>query len=77
MGFVKSLFGGGSMPAAPPPPPPPASPPTLADASVANSGAQARAMAAAASGAGFDNTVLTSPQGAAQPAVANKPLLGQ
>jgi len=77
MGFISSLFGGAKGAVPPPPPPPPAAPPTLADASVANSGAQARAMAAAGSGAGFDNTVLTSPQGATQPATATKQLLGQ
>lgn len=56
------LFGAPKLPPPPPPPPPPPAPPTVADPSMqAGNAAQE---AAALSGAGFGNTILTSPQGA-------------
>lgn len=48
-----------------------------ADAQSQSAQAAQRAAAAAASGMGFDNTVQSSTQGAAKPAVAQKALLGQ
>jgi hypothetical protein len=61
-----SIFGHG--PAAPPPPPPPPTPPSLASTSIQQAGANTRAAAAAAAGQlGFDNTIGTSPAGAAAP----------
>lgn len=65
--------------AAPVAPPPPPNPATLASDQVQQSGASAATAAAAAAGAGFDNTIGTSPQGAAAPSTAMqglKPLLG-
>jgi hypothetical protein len=56
-------------PAAPketPPPPPPAAP-QMASNAIKDAGAQSRAAAAAAAGGmGFDNSVLTGPQGASK-----------
>lgn len=58
-------------------PPPAAHPPTLGSANVALAGAAAKMRAAAAEGAGFDNTVATSPQGLSKPAnTAPATLLG-
>lgn len=72
MGFLAP-----SMPTPPPPPPPPANPPTLAGSQSQQSGGEAaRAAAAAAGGLGFDQTLLTSPQGAAAPALAAQAATG-
>lgn len=46
-----------------PMPPPAAHPQTLGSSAVAMAGAQNAAQAAKAEGMGFDNTVLTSPEG--------------
>ncbi len=70
MGFLSP----GKAPAAPPPPP---IPPTLASQSAQGAGAATTAAAGAAAGAGFDNTLMTSPQGAPTPATTSKTLLGQ
>lgn len=72
-----ALFSSPAMPPVPPPPPPPPSPPTVANASVGAAGAAARARAAAAEGAGFGDTIATSPQGALAAPTAAKTLLGQ
>lgn len=50
----------------------------MANASVALSGQQAQQAAAAASGAGYDNTLMTGPEGAAKPSTTTgKALIGQ
>lgn len=54
------------QPDPPAPPPPPPTPPTYADASVALSGQAQKMQAAAASGRGYDGTLLTGPQGSKQ-----------
>lgn len=70
-------FGSAPSPAPVPTLPPAAQPATIADPSVAASGASARARAVGAAGAGFDGTVGTSPQGlAAAPPTAGVTLLG-
>lgn len=72
------LFGGPKMPAAPAAPPPPPNPATLASSSGMAAADQTQARAASAAGSGFDNTILTSPQGLKTPATtAQKSLLGQ
>jgi hypothetical protein len=73
MGFLAP-----SPPPAPPPPPPPppaANPPTYANAGVQASGAQAKARQAAAAGAGFEGTLLTTPEGTTS-TTAQKALTG-
>lgn len=67
-----------AAPTAPAPPPPPPAPPTLASGSVQGAGSAAMQAAAAASGKGFDNTLLTGAQGAPKPAttLGGKTLLG-
>lgn len=58
------LFGGNiTTPPPPPAPPPAAAPPTYAT-SIVQAGAQgAKQRMGAAAGAGFDNTIFTTPQG--------------
>lgn len=69
-------FGGPTMQAPAPPPPPPA-PPIMANASVQQAGRRARNAAAAADGAGFNDTLKTSPSGADAPTTTSgKQLLG-
>jgi hypothetical protein len=75
-------MGTGYQPPAQPPPPPPlppaAIPPTMADASVGKAGANQRARAVAAAGAGFDQTLKTTPQAdLVPPPGAKASLLGQ
>lgn len=65
-------------PPAIPMPPPAAHPPTLGSASVALTGTDAKRRQAAAAGAGFDDTIATSPQGVSTKAsTAKATLLGQ
>ena len=66
-----------SAPPPPPPPPPAANPAVYADPAVQASGTGAKARAAAAKGAGFDGTLMTSPQGAQPASTAAKKLLGE
>lgn len=77
-------MGGGKAPAPPPPPPPPpAAPATLASPGLQMTAGQVAMQAAAAAGAGFDNTLKTTAQGVAapqttQPKLNSQPsLLGQ
>lgn len=63
-------------PPPPAPPPPPPTPPTYADASVALSGQAQKMQAAAASGRGFDGTLLTGPSGSKAPEIAKATLGG-
>lgn len=77
-----SLFGGGHkfvQPPPPPAPPPAAIPPTLANASVQQAGANQRARAAAGAGpGGFNSTLIGSPEGSVltAPNTARASLLG-
>lgn len=71
-----AIFGGPKI-SAPPPPPPPPNPPSPASASVGAAGARAQQQAIAAAGSGFDNTLLTSGQGAASPSTGQKQLTGK
>jgi hypothetical protein len=48
----------------------------VANSAVQQSGAMQRSALAAASGAGFDNTITSSPMGAPTPTTAQKTLLG-
>ncbi len=75
MGFL--MGGSSSTPPPPPSPPPAANPATYANSSVQATGAAAKAKAAAASGAGFDGTVMTSPEGTGSAPTATKQLTGQ
>lgn len=52
------LFGGSASPPSPPPIPPAASPQTLANPASSQASAVSRSQAAAAAGAGFDNTLV-------------------
>lgn len=67
---------GGSSPSAPPPPPPPPNPATLADSTVAQAGAQQRALQANASGAGFADTITNAGGSAGVSADTLKKTLG-
>lgn len=77
-----ALFGGGggSAPVVPPVPPvpPSASPATLANPAVSMAGATQRSRAAAAAGAGFDNTLTNTggPGGLVPAQTSGKSLLG-
>lgn len=74
-----SLFKQPKGPKAPaiPIPPPAAAPPTMASADVAASIANAKTRAASAAGAGFNDTIATSPEGVTTPALTtNATLLG-
>lgn len=82
MGAIGNLFGGlfGGKPREPgvPMPPPAAHPPTLGSSQVALSGLEAGKKAAAAEGAGFDDTLETSGQGLKEtPTTQKATLLGQ
>ena len=68
--------GGGGSASAPVPPPPPPSPATAADASIQQAGAMQRTALANAAGAGFDNTIVSSPMGAPAANTSQKQLLG-
>ena len=58
------LFGGNSsQPPPPPAPPPAAAPPTYASSTVQAGAQGAKQRMEAAAGAGFANTIFTSPQG--------------
>lgn len=63
-------------PEAPGTPPPPPAPPTFADSSVAQSANAQRMAAAAASGRGFDGTLLTGPSGAPKASTVKSTLGG-
>lgn len=58
-------------------PPPAAHPPILGSTQTALAGEAAKQKAAAAEGAGFDDTIATGPQGLKAPATAKTTLLGQ
>lgn len=69
--FGPALFGGGQKP--PPPPPPPPNAPTLAQPSIAEQGAAARASLQGAEGAGLNGTDVTGGSGAPPPTTTNTP----
>lgn len=60
-----------------PKPIPPPAPATLAGGTAQESAAQVASRAAAANGAGFEDTLKTGPEGAATPNTADKKLLGE
>lgn len=64
------MLGGGNSP---PPPPPPPNAPSLAQPSIAEQGASARAAMQGAEGAGFNGTDVTGGQGAAAPQTTAQP----
>ena len=66
------LFGGDQSQSPPPPPPPPpaAAPPTYANSSVQAGAQGAKQRMEAAGGAGFANTIFTSPLGTSPPGAA-------
>jgi hypothetical protein len=72
MGFLSPA----SAPPPPPPPPPSATPPIYASNQVQAAGTGARARAAAASGAGFEGSLFTGPQGTPANNTAKGQLLG-
>lgn len=69
-------FGGAPKPIAPQQPPPAANPAVLGSAQVALAASQSKKAGAVAEGQGFDNTVMTSPQGLKAPQTAKTTLLG-
>lgn len=80
MGSIGSFFGLGGSPKVPSVtmPPPAAHPPTLGSTQSALTAEQSKQKAAAAEGAGFDNTIGTSPQGLkTTPKTTKATLLGQ
>lgn len=63
------MFSGPKTPYVPLPPPA-AHPPTMGSAQIALAGIQSRQRARAEEGAGFADTIKTSPQGVTQPATS-------
>ena len=73
MGFLAPSM---SSPPPPPLPPPAANAPTYANANVQSSAQGAKQRMAAASGAGFEGSLMTTPQGTPAPPTARQQLLG-